>query len=109
MGDWRTHAGIDIKGALGAKVTAAADGKVADILRDDMLGTVVVVDHGFGMLSYSANLASSPTVKVGDTVSAGSVIGAIGSTALGETGDVSHLHFELRLNGAPVDPAAYLR
>ncbi|MGE4485682.1 MAG: peptidoglycan DD-metalloendopeptidase family protein [Oscillospiraceae bacterium] len=49
-----------------------------------------------------------PTVKIGDTVRMGTVIGAVGDTAVGETGEVAHLHFAVTLDGASVDPAEYL-
>jgi murein DD-endopeptidase MepM/ murein hydrolase activator NlpD len=108
MGDWRTHAGIDISGALGAKVQAVCDGTVTEISSDDMLGTTVVIDHGFGLQSVYANLAAEPTVKAGDNVSLGSVIGSIGDTALGESGEVTHLHFGMTLEGENRNPLEYI-
>ncbi len=108
MGDWRTHKGVDIAGALGAKVLAACDGTVVDITQDDLLGTMVIIDHGFNLRSVYANLAARPAVGVGDRVSLGSVIGSIGNTALGEAGEVTHLHFEMILAGANVDPFDYI-
>jgi murein DD-endopeptidase MepM/ murein hydrolase activator NlpD len=108
MGDWRTHAGIDIAGALGAKVQAACDGTVTEIRSDDLLGTVIVIDHGFGLSSAYANMASAPPVAVGDKVSLGAVIGSIGDTALGETGEVTHLHFAMTQDGKSIDPLKYL-
>ena len=109
MGDWRTHGGVDIAGALGTKVLAVCDGTVTDIYDDDLLGTTVILDHGFNLSSVYSNLAAQPAVAVGDKVSLGSVIGSVGSTALGESGEVTHLHFEMRLAGASVDPAQYVR
>jgi murein DD-endopeptidase MepM/ murein hydrolase activator NlpD len=108
MADWRTHDGIDIAGMLGAKVMAAADGTVVDIYEDDLLGTTVVIDHGKGLQSIYANLAKVPVVEVGDKVAMGAVIGAVGYTALGESGEVSHLHFAMTQDGSPVDPSGYL-
>lgn len=108
LGDWRTHAGIDIAGALGAKVQAVCDGSVSEITRDDMLGTMVIIDHGFGLRSIYANLASEPAVKVGDKVSLGAVVGAVGTTALAESGEVTHLHFAMELDGESVDPQKYI-
>jgi len=108
LGDWRTHAGVDISAALGAKVQAATDGTVTEIREDNMLGTTVVIDHGFGLCSIYANLAAQPAVAVGDNVALGAVIGSIGNTALGESGEVTHLHFEMTLDGQSVDPMDYL-
>jgi murein DD-endopeptidase MepM/ murein hydrolase activator NlpD len=108
MGDWRVHPALDIAGAIGAKVSAAADGTVIDVQQDDLLGTIVEIDHGFGVISRYCNLAGKPVVKKGDKVSAGAVIGAVGDTALGETGDVTHLHFEMKRDGEFVNPQDYL-
>lgn len=108
MSDWRTHEGIDVKGLLGTKVVSAADGTVTDLIDDDLLGTTVIIDHGNGLKSIYANLAKTPVVKKGDKVAMGAVIGAVGDTALGETCEVSHLHYAMTKDGAPVDPFKYL-
>jgi murein DD-endopeptidase MepM/ murein hydrolase activator NlpD len=108
MSDWRTHNGIDIKSLLGTKVVAVADGTVSDVYNDDLLGTTVVIDHGSGMKSIYANLAKTPVVKTGDKVAMGAVIGAVGDTAIGETCEVSHLHFAMTKDDEPADPIKYL-
>jgi murein DD-endopeptidase MepM/ murein hydrolase activator NlpD len=108
MADWRTHDGIDIAAQIGTRVMAVAAGTVESVRSDDMLGTVVTIDHGNGLQSVYANLAATPTVKEGDAVTMGSVIGSVGDTALGESGEVTHLHFAMTLNGSPVDPTDYL-
>ncbi len=69
-----------------------------------MMGTTVVVEHGGGLTSTYANLASVPTVAVGDTVGAGSVLGSVGGTAIAESALASHLHFSMSLDGSTVDP-----
>ena len=108
MQDWRTHAGIDIAAPLGSPVNAAHAGSVVQSAQDDLYGTVVTVDHGDGMASVYANLAEEPAVSVGDWVEPGSVIGAVGSSALCEVGQEGHLHFALTANGTAVDPLSYL-
>ena len=108
MGDWRTHSGIDIAAAPGTTVLAAADGTVSKLYADDLMGTTVVIDHGNGMVSTYANLQTVPTVAEGDVVHTGAVIGAVGSTAIAESGRPSHLHFELYEDGIAVDPELYL-
>jgi len=108
MADWRTHTGIDIATGLGGKVIAAAEGTVEQVFSDDMYGTTVVIHHGGGLRSIYSNLAETPAVAVGDSVSMGDVIGAVGQTALAEVGDVNHLHFEMTLDGEAVDPVEYL-
>ena len=108
MRDWRTHEGIDILAPLGEPVCAAHAGSVESIVQDDLFGTVLTVSHGDGARTVYANLAEQPAVSVGDRVEAGDVIGAVGSTALGEIGQGSHLHFAVTVDGAVVDPLAYL-
>ena len=108
MADWRTHDGIDITSDPGTPVLAAAGGVVADVRIEDMLGTVVEIDHRNGMHSIYANLAAAPPVAAGAEVTMGQVIGSVGSTALGEVNQVSHLHFAMKQDGISADPTLYL-
>lgn len=108
MGDWRTHSGIDIAAPLGSTVMSTADGTVKEIFSDDLMGTTVVIEHGEGITSRYANLQSTPTVKAGDRVYTGTVIGSVGATAIAESGRASHLHFEMAKDGLAVDPELYL-
>jgi murein DD-endopeptidase MepM/ murein hydrolase activator NlpD len=108
MADWRTHSGIDIAAALGAKVVATADGRVESVYKDQMLGTTVVISHGGSLKSVYCNLAAEPTVKAGDVVRMGDVIGSVGETALAEIGDVTHLHFQMTYDGKSINPDNYL-
>ena len=108
MGDWRTHSGLDIAAAIGTTVMATADGTVSRVYADDLMGTTVVIDHGNGMVSSYANLQTQPTVSEGDVVHTGTVIGAVGTTAIAESGRPGHLHFELSEDGIAVDPELYL-
>ena len=108
LGDWRTHQGIDILAPLGETVTAAHAGRVESVLRHDLLGTVVIVSHEDGFSTVYANLEENPAVSPGDWVEAGSVIGTVGSSALSEVSEESHLHFAVRLNGVDRDPLEYL-
>lgn len=108
LGVWRAHPGIDIAAAIGTRVLAATDGVVVDVFEDDMLGTMVVIDHGSNLKSIYANLARTPAVSVGDNVTMGAVIGAVGDTALSEIGEVAHLHLEMTLNGEPINPENFL-
>lgn len=108
MGDWRTHSGLDISAALGTQVLAAANGTVSALYQDDLMGTVVEIDHGQGLVSRYANLAAVPTVQVGDSVTTGAVIGSVGETAAAESGRPPHLHYALLKDSQAVDPAGYL-
>lgn len=106
--DWRTHEGVDILAPLGQTVVAAIGGVVQEIDDGGLYGTEVVIDHGDGTAAGYANLASMPAVSVGDWVAAGDVIGAVGTTALCEIGQGTHLHFAMYLDGTSVDPLDYL-
>jgi murein DD-endopeptidase MepM/ murein hydrolase activator NlpD len=108
MGDWRTHSGMDIDVALGTEVMAVSTGTVAAINEDPLMGTTVIIDHGKGLTSVYANLAGQPTVKVGDQVTTGTVIGAVGDTAIAESSMPAHLHFEMKQDGVSIDPVQFL-
>lgn len=109
MGDWRTHSGIDLAAELGQSVTAACAGTVISIHEDALLGETVVMDCGNGLTVSYSNLAEEVAVSSGEHLSAGDIIGTVGNTAAGEAGDTPWLHFAVRLNEEPVNPAAYLQ
>ena len=108
MGDWRTHAGIDIAASIGTEVKATAAGTVISIYEDDLYGTTVVIDHGKDLTSVYSNLAAVPTVKTGAKVSTGTVIGTVGNTAPAESRLSNHLHFAMYHCDIAVDPLNYL-
>ena len=108
MKDWRTHDGVDVLADKGTVVRAASDGTVESITQDDLYGTTVTIDHGNGLKSTYSNLADKPTIKQGDTVSSGDVIGSVGATALCEVGQGSHVHIAMSKDGNSVDPTESL-
>jgi murein DD-endopeptidase MepM/ murein hydrolase activator NlpD len=100
----RMHEGIDIAVPSGTPVAAAASGTVITAGWLGGYGNLVVIDHGNGLATaYAHN--SSLAVGVGQQVAQGQVIAYSGSTGH-STGP--HVHFEVRVNGAPVDPLGYL-
>jgi murein DD-endopeptidase MepM/ murein hydrolase activator NlpD len=99
------HEGIDFHGDKGTAVLAAASGKVIAAEWHDQYGKMVEIDHGNGLISRYAH-AAQLFVKEGDLVVRGQKIAEIGSTGR-STGP--HLHFEVRLNGVPQNPARFLR
>ena len=109
MGDWRTHDGVDIAADPGTPVCAASAGTVVDVRDDDLMGTTVVLSHDGGYDTIYANLQAVPTVEIGDYVTAGQVIGSVGSTALGESALAPHLHFGVTKDGEYVDPSEFLK
>jgi len=99
---------MDLQAALGSEVLAVSDGAVSAVYTDPMLGAVVEIDHGDGLVSVYANLDPAAEVAVGRTVRAGERIALVGASALGESGEGSHLHFAMRRNGESVDPEEIL-
>jgi murein DD-endopeptidase MepM/ murein hydrolase activator NlpD len=100
----RFHTGIDIGVGYGTAIHAADSGTVIYATWMSGYGNVTIIDHGRGVSTLYAH-QSSLAVGVGARVTRGQVIGYVGSTGF-STGP--HLHFEVRLNGTPVDPLAYL-
>lgn len=99
------HSGTDLRGEYGDPVLAAAAGTVIYAGRHNAYGNMVEIDHGNGLTTRYAHL-SAILVKEGAVLPAGAIVGKIGSTGR-STGP--HLHFEVRMNGDPVDPRRYLR
>ncbi len=97
------HTGIDFRRAVGEPVQATADGRVAAAEFFDVRGNVVIIDHGHGIFSQYAHL-SEFYVQPGQVVSRGQLIGAAGAT--GRTNG-PHLHFEVIVNGIPIDPVRW--
>ena len=108
LGDWRTHDGVDIAAEAGTSVLAASSGTVLSVEEDPLMGTTVVLEHAGGYQTTYANLQAEPQVAVGDTVSAGQIIGAVGDTAAAEASQGPHLHFSVTKDGEPVDPQEFL-
>jgi murein DD-endopeptidase MepM/ murein hydrolase activator NlpD len=104
LGYYRLHGGLDIGGAQGQAIWAAHDGVVALAVWNGGYGNSVIIGHGEATTTLYAHM-SAFAVSTGQYVTAGQVIGYVGSTGL-STGP--HLHFEVRVNGAPVDPRPYL-
>lgn len=108
LGDWRTHNGVDIAAKQGTTVLAASAGAVLSVTDDPLMGTTVVLEHEDGYETTYANLQAKPNVAEGDPVSAGQIIGAVGTTAAAEAGQAPHLHFAVTKDGKAVDPNEYL-
>jgi hypothetical protein len=100
----RLHAGVDIAGRLGEPIAAAAPGTIASVGQLGGYGNRVVVDHGDGLTTVYAHLDRF-SVTHGQVVDRGDPLGGMGSTG-NSTG--VHLHFEVRVDGQPLDPLPYL-
>lgn len=98
------HSGLDFRAPAGAPIHAAADGRVSFVGTKAGYGRVVEITHGNGMMTRYAHM-SRFVARPGQQVNAGDVIGRIGSTGR-STGP--HLHFEVHVNGRPVNPRPFL-
>jgi murein DD-endopeptidase MepM/ murein hydrolase activator NlpD len=96
------HSGADIRAKSGTPVFAAGDGVVVFAGRQGGYGNIVMLDHGGGVITRYAHLRRILAAK-GEVITAGKRLGQVGSTGRA-TGP--HLHFEVRLDGNPVDPTA---
>ena len=97
------HGGLDIGAGMGASIVAAGAGDVIYAGANGGYGNCVMIDHGNGIVTVYAHM-SSIGVSYGQYVTAGQYIGAVGSTGISSG---PHCHFEIRINGAQTDPAAY--
>lgn len=106
--DWRTHSGVDIAAPRGTVVVAAADGFVSEVKNDPRFGATVILKHENGLSTVYSNLASTDVVTPNQKVKQGDAIGAVGNTALFESAEQPHLHFEVLKENIPVNPKEYL-
>ena len=104
FGENNFHRGLDIAAAPGTAINAAADGTVIFSGEKGTYGNLVILSHGNGFLTYYAH-CSKLLVQVGDSVTQGQPIAAVGSTGR-STGP--HCHFEVRYQNNPIDPLFYL-
>lgn len=104
--DWRTHSGVDFAADMGEQVLCCANGIVEEVF-DSNMGRCVVVDHKNGFRTMYANLNEDTRVAAGDELAQGDVIGTVGDTALGDSTDVPHLHFEMTMDNKNVNPVEY--
>jgi murein DD-endopeptidase MepM/ murein hydrolase activator NlpD len=100
----RPHEGIDVTAPLGAPIQSPAAGTVVNAGWETGYGNIIEIDHGFGIRTKFAH-CSKLVAKMGQHVERGQIIAEVGSTGLA-TGP--HLHYEVHVNGKPVDPLRYV-
>jgi len=100
----RPHEGIDVTAPMGSPIEAPAAGVVSDAGWESGYGNTVTIDHGYGIVTKFAH-ASKLLVRTGQRVQRGQRIALVGNTGLA-TGP--HLHYEVHVNGRPVDPLKYV-
>jgi len=98
------HVGLDIAAVEGTPIFAPAEGVVVEAGPAGGYGNVIIIDHGGGFTTRYGHMSRIKVAK-GDKVDAGDVIGSVGHVGWA-TGN--HLHYEVRLNGVPLDPSRYI-
>jgi murein DD-endopeptidase MepM/ murein hydrolase activator NlpD len=100
----RPHEGIDVSAPMGAEIEAPAAAIVTEVRWEEGYGNIITLDHGYGLVTRFAH-CSKILVARGTRVKRGQKIALVGSTGL-STGP--HLHYEVWVNGKPVDPMKYV-
>ena len=109
LDQYMTHPGMDIEAPQGTSVKAIANGTITDIYTDDAYGITIEITHSNGYISKYSNLSTDKLAEKGDTVKQGQVISNVGQTALYESMEPTHLHFELMKNGDLCNPAKFIK
>lgn len=107
MKDWRLHNGTDFPAAANEELRACANGQVREVLQDDMLGNVVVIEHGDYMFKY-CGLGEEIAVAAGDIVDMGQIIGTVSSTPF-EAAEESHMHLEVMRDDVYLNPEEVIK
>ena len=109
LNNYYEHTGVDFSAEVGAEVLAVQDGVIESIYRDDILtGTEITVDHGDGVKTTYRFVTAREDLTVGAEVKRGECIATIAEATGEEYKDGAHLHFEVKKEGATIDPAEYL-
>ncbi len=108
LGVWKTHDGVDLAADLGTAVSAIMKGTVTEVKNDPLWGICVTIDHGDNAVGYYCGLDESVTVKEGQQVAMGEIIGKVGNTADAECKLAPHLHLAVTVAGAYTDPIKFI-
>ncbi len=106
--EWTVHTGIDIKADKTTVVKSAEAGTVKSIKNDPRYGLTIVVEHENGFETVYSNLLTSEFVVENEKVEKGQSLGTVGNTAVFESADEPHLHFEILKDSIQVDPSIYI-
>ena len=104
---WHPHEGMDFAAAAGSNVKCVFDGTVKEVTNDSYYGATVTIEHQDGFTTVY-KLLDDVSLKAGDKVKKGDVIGKVSDKALDEIMDGAHLHLELYKDGKLIDPMSYL-
>jgi murein DD-endopeptidase MepM/ murein hydrolase activator NlpD len=108
LDEFVVHNGVDIAAPADTQVVAVADGTITKVYNDDRLGITIEVSHGNGIVTKYSNLSTTKMVEEGDVVKRGQPISGVGSSALFESLESPHLHFEALKDGVAIDPSEYM-
>lgn len=107
LGQYSTHLAVDFV-AEDLRVLAVAGGTVKEVGYDALDGNYVIITHKDGYESRYFSLGDGVTLKAGDTVAEGDVIGTMSTTMATESLDGNHLHFEMSKDGVDIDPLSVI-
>ena len=104
LGAWCVHNGLDISAVSGTAVYAAEKGTVSAVYEDSEMGNVIEITHEDGWVTKYCSIETLELVNIGKHVEKGDIISSVGATAIVESSDGPHLHFELLHNGEHIPP-----
>lgn len=109
LGHWHFHTGLDLAATAGTNVVACLDGTVENVVVDDKLdGTTVTIAHANGLKTVYSFINLKDSLKKGDSIKKGQVIGTVADPCGSEFKQEAHLHFEVVKDGEKTDPTPYL-
>jgi murein DD-endopeptidase MepM/ murein hydrolase activator NlpD len=100
----RPHEGIDVTAKMGSEIESPAAGLVTQVSWVEGYGNMLTIDHGYGLVTRYAHLSKTLVVR-GQRVKRGEKVALVGSTGISSG---PHLHYEVWVNGRPVDPMKYV-
>ena len=109
LDDWRVHNGIDIKGELLERVYASERGIVESVYEDALMGKTIIIDHQNGFKTVYSNLSSTEMADNGEFVEKGTIISGVGNSALAESSQEPHIHFQVIKDGVTVNPEDFIK
>lgn len=105
---WSTHKGMDIHAEEGTPVRAVLEGEVIEVLNDTIMGITISIMHDNEIITKYSNLSTDAMIKQGQRVKKGQIISGVGKTASIKTVEGPLLHFQVIVDGKPVDPQKHL-
>ena len=106
---WEIHKGLDISAKKGSKIKTIIDGKVTDIYKDDNHGVSVKVEGKDKLIVIYSNLEEKVSVKKGQEVKEGDIIGKVGNSTTVESLDGPHVHLTATKNGKAINPMTLIK